>query len=240
MFLNNHRGRQLITFRRVAEFLVPLLVAANLVTGIPGVAQSSAMASTRHVQFITVEAATSRSTTAIVRTWSWSGRRYVTVFPATLAKVGVHGVGPTREGWGRTPTGVFTLTRSFGNQPNDGTHLPYFRAGLDDWWDENPASPAYNRHVRSVVSPGGDSENLYDAGAAYSHAVVINYNMDPVVKGAGSGFFLHVATGHPTAGCVAINARVLTEIMRWLRLDEHPAISIAVGSRALEPVMGTS
>jgi L,D-peptidoglycan transpeptidase YkuD (ErfK/YbiS/YcfS/YnhG family) len=110
--------------------------------------------------------------------------------------------------------------------------LPYFLAGRDDWWDENPASPAYNRHVRSPASPGGDSENLWGAGAVYAHAVVINYNTDPVVQGAGSGFFLHVSSGYPTAGCVAINLRVLNEIMRWLAPDEHPVISIGVGSSA--------
>lgn len=178
---------------------------------------------------ITVEALDAGSTVAVLRTWNWSGSRYVAHFAATIANVGVHGVGPTREGRGRTPVGVFTLTQAFGNEATDGTRLPYFRAGRDDWWDENPASASYNRLVASAGSPGGDSENLYDAGVSYSHAVVINYNTDPVVKGAGSGFFLHVSTGYPTAGCVAINARVLNEIMRWLTPVDHPEISIGVG-----------
>jgi L,D-peptidoglycan transpeptidase YkuD (ErfK/YbiS/YcfS/YnhG family) len=190
----------------------------------------------RFRQVITVEAASSRSTVAVVRTWTWTGKTFAPVFAATVANVGYHGVGPTREGLERTPVGVYTLTQAFGNQPNDGTRLPYFLAGPDDWWDENPASPAYNRHVRDAVSPGGDSENLYDAGEAYSHAVVINYNTGPVVRGAGSGFFLHVSMGGPTAGCVAINARALTEIMRWLRPAQHPVISIGVGPVALRPL----
>ena len=188
-----------------------------------------AATSPRARQVITVEAATASSTVAVLRTWDWSGTRYVADFAATIANVGVHGVGRTREGLGRTPVGVFTLTQAFGNQPSNGTRLPYFRAGLDDWWDENPASADYNRHVRSAYSPGGDSENLYDAGIAYSHAVVIDYNTDPVVKGAGSGIFLHVSTGYPTAGCIAINSRVLNEIMRWLDPPDHPVMSIGVG-----------
>ena len=47
------------------------------------------------------------------------------VFPPVVANVGVNGVRPTREGLGRTPVGVFTLTEAFGNQPNNGTRLPY-------------------------------------------------------------------------------------------------------------------
>ena len=180
-------------------------------------------------QVITVEAASPSSTVALVRTWVWAGNRYLAKFPPTIANVGVHGVGPTREGLGRTPVGVFTMTWAFGNVATDGTRLPYFRTGPDDWWDENPASAEYNRLVVSPYSPGGDSENLYDAGVAYSHAVVINYNSNPVVKGAGSGFFLHVSTGFPTAGCVALNARALNQIMRWLVPVDHPVISIAVG-----------
>jgi L,D-peptidoglycan transpeptidase YkuD (ErfK/YbiS/YcfS/YnhG family) len=206
------------------------------VCAVVGVAVASgahvAAATARARQVITVEAANPGSTVAVLRTWNWSGTRYVADFPPTIANVGIHGVGHTHEGLGRTPVGVFTLTQAFGNQASNGTRLPYFRAGPDDWWDENPASADYNRHVHSVYSPGGDSENLFDAGVAYSHAVVINYNTDPVVKGAGSGFFLHVSTGYPTAGCVAVNARVLNEIMRWLNPSDHPVISIAVGPQA--------
>jgi L,D-peptidoglycan transpeptidase YkuD (ErfK/YbiS/YcfS/YnhG family) len=190
-------------------------------------------------QVITVEAATARSQTAVLRTWMRTASgRYVQVFPADVAFVGVNGVRATREGLGRTPVGVFTLTRAFGNQPDNGTRLPYTYVGPRDWWDENPASPQYNQLVVSTVSPGGNSENLYDAGEAYAHAVVINYNVNPVVKGAGSGFFLHVSFGAPTEGCVAIPLGDLNRVMRWLNPSAHPVISIGVGDAALSIVRG--
>lgn len=184
-------------------------------------------------QVITVQAASSRSTVAVLRTWQRQGDgHYVQVFSPVLAHVGVNGVRPTREGLGRTPVGLFTLTRAFGSQPNNGTRLPYVHVGPDDWWDENPASPDYNEMVRRTGSPGGDSENLLAAGVAYEHAVVINYNTDPVVKGAGSGFFLHVSIGEPTEGCVAIPYAALNQVMRWLNPAEDPVISIGVGAVA--------
>lgn len=188
-------------------------------------------------QVITVEASTPLSQTAVVRTWRLaSDGRYLQVFAPIVAWVGMNGVRPTHEGLGRTPVGVFTLTQAFGNQPNNGTRLPYVHVGPDDWWDENPASAHYNRLVVSALSPGGNSENLYVAGVAYAHAVVINYNTNPVVKGAGSGFFLHVSFGSPTDGCVAIPEEDLDVIMRWLNPTLHPVISINVGEKALGPV----
>jgi L,D-peptidoglycan transpeptidase YkuD (ErfK/YbiS/YcfS/YnhG family) len=198
---------------------------------------NASSASTSTQQIITVEATHARAQTAVVRTWQLSGTgTWSQVGRAVVAFVGVHGVGPTREGLGRTPNGVFSLTQAFGNEANDGTRLAYFRAGPDDWWDENPSTPQYNHHVHSATSPGGNSENLYYSGFAYSHAVVINYNTNPVVKGAGSGFFLHVSMGVPTEGCVAVATTELTWIMRWLNPALHPEISIGVGAVALAPV----
>lgn len=197
----------------------------------------AASAAPAPAQVITVEASSSHAVLAVLRTWRLlADGRYVQEFPAVVADVGVHGVGPTHEGLGRTPVGVFTLTRAFGNEPNPGTRLPYTLVGPDDWWDENPTSAHYNELVRSARSPGGDSENLYDAGHAYAHAVVINYNTDPVIKGAGSGFFLHVSFDAPTEGCVAIPDANLVQVMRWLNPADHPVISIGVGARALAVV----
>jgi L,D-peptidoglycan transpeptidase YkuD (ErfK/YbiS/YcfS/YnhG family) len=57
--------------------------------------------------------------------------------------------------------------------------------------------------------------------------------MNPVVKGAGSGFFLHVSFGAPTEGCVALPENELSRVMRWLLPADHPVISIGVGTAPL-------
>jgi L,D-peptidoglycan transpeptidase YkuD (ErfK/YbiS/YcfS/YnhG family) len=224
---------------RCHAWLRAVLVASVVLAPVAWSTMSEGAASPGQV--ITVEASSPLSERAVVRTWRLArDGRYVQVFPPILAWVGVNGVRPTHEGLGRTPVGVFTLTEAFGNRANNGTRLPYVRVGPDDWWDENPASAHYNRLVVSSVSPGGDSENLYYAGLAYAHAVVINYNMSPVVKGAGSGFFLHVSFGSATEGCVAIPEDHLDQIMRWLNPALHPVISINVGATALKAVQSVT
>jgi L,D-peptidoglycan transpeptidase YkuD (ErfK/YbiS/YcfS/YnhG family) len=218
----------------IAGKLKFILVTSVLLGPWLGFAAPAAPATRLPGQVVTVQAATPQSHVAVLRRWQLeSDGQYKQVGGPFIGFVGVHGVGATREGRQRTPDGVFTLTQAFGNEPNNGTTLPYFRAAPNDWWDEDPNSAHYNRLVVSRYSPGENSENLYYSGYVYAHAVVINYNTNPVVKGAGSGFFLHVSDGVPTQGCVAIAASQLNVVMRWLKPSMDPVISIGVGTQAL-------
>jgi L,D-peptidoglycan transpeptidase YkuD (ErfK/YbiS/YcfS/YnhG family) len=184
-------------------------------------------------QILTVRVATPTATTAQVELWQLTASRsYLRIWGPAPGWVGELGVGTTRDSVPRTPAGMFGLTQAFGNQPNNGTNLPYFQADSLDWWNGEAGSPAYNTHVRQAVSPGPNSENLYYTGAAYAHAVVINYNMNPAVPGAGAAFFLHVSNGQPTAGCVSLISAHLDQVMRRLDPARHPMISIGVGNQA--------
>jgi L,D-peptidoglycan transpeptidase YkuD (ErfK/YbiS/YcfS/YnhG family) len=184
-------------------------------------------------QIVTVQVAAAASTTGRLDLWQLStfgGYRHM--WGPVPAFVGELGVGKTADSIPRTPAGTFGLTQAFGSAANNGTRLPYFQTGPSDWWNGERNSPAYNTHVRQASSPGPNSENLYYAGPVYAHAVVINYNMAPVVPGAGSAFFLHVTNGQPTAGCVAVASSHLDTIMRWLNPAMKPVISIGVGGNA--------
>lgn len=176
-------------------------------------------------QVITVVAPSPTSTSATVTAWARWGRRWKAIVGPVSAKVGADGIGSASEYVSRTPAGTYRLTQAFGRQPDPGTRLPYFRSTVRDWWDENPASPTYNTHVRQWASPGGHSENLYRAGPVYDYVVNIDYNTARV-PGAGSGIFLHITNGSPTAGCVAIGRNALVRIMRWLRPAAAPVIVI--------------
>lgn len=193
----------------------------------------AAAATTIHYQVVTVRSNSASATTAQLDLWQLKPTGgYAHVAGPIGGYVGELGMGTAHEGIARTPVGVFGLTQAFGNQPNNGTRLPYFQAGPADWWDGESGTPAYNTHVHQDPAPGPASENLYYAGGVYAHAVVIDYNRFPVVAGAGSAFFLHVTNNQPTAGCVAISAYALNVVMRWLDPALHPVISIGVGAQA--------
>ena len=183
---------------------------------------------------ITVVAPSTGSTTATLQAWSLaSGGGWLRYGGAVLAHVGSQGLTTApSESRSATPIGSFGLTQAFGSQADPGTPLPYFRTDGADWWVSDVNSPLYNQHARcwpgSCSFNTAVSENLYQAGYVYSHAVVIDYNRFPARAGAGSAFFLHVTDGGPTAGCVSIPAANLVSLMRWLSPNAHPRILIGV------------
>lgn len=149
------------------------------------------------------------------------------VFGPTKAFLGELGMGEPKDNVYRTPEGTFGLDQAFGRLPNPGTKMPYFKTDTKDWWDSNMSSPTYNTHVRQAQSPGGDSENLYNAGAAYDYAVNIASNPQRI-PGKASAIFLHASTGEPTMGCVSIDRDVLRNILVWLNPAKNPKITIGV------------
>ena len=183
-------------------------------------------------QLVTVDAASAHSTTATVRVYGRDGGCWRLVAGPWPARVGRNGLSAHhREGDGTTPLGTFRIgSVAYGVAADPGTHLAYHVLVCGDWWDEDPASPTYNRfrHVRCGASPPfhGGSEALWLETGAYAHFAVIEYNASPAVPGRGSAIFIHVDVGRPTNGCVSLSARDLVELLRLLRPADAPAVSI--------------
>jgi L,D-peptidoglycan transpeptidase YkuD (ErfK/YbiS/YcfS/YnhG family) len=187
-------------------------------------------------QLITVEAASTKTTYATLRTWRRSGGCWVAAGGPYAARVGHNGIRKNRrEGDGTTPVGTFRIGRvMYGNDPNPGVKFRYQRLRCGDWWNEDPSSPTYNTLQRlrcgqqppfRVTGPG-----MWQERTAYSHLAVVEFNMRPVVAGRGSGIFLHAQTGGPTNGCISLRRADLVRVLRWLSPQAGPRI--AIGTRA--------
>ena len=183
-------------------------------------------------QLITVVAPSARSTYASARTWKRIEGCWSSAGGPYTARVGKKGIRANkREGDGATPAGTFAIAPTmYGNSPNPGVSSRYVRLRCGDWWVEDPRSPAYNSFQRvgcgrappfKVVSP-----DLSESPGAYAHLAVVEYNMHPVVRGRGSGIFLHVQIGKPTSGCISLHRAALIQVLRWLRPSAHPEIAI--------------
>lgn len=136
------------------------------------------------------------------------------------AACGRSGVGAEkREGDGASPAGTFPLVRAFYRPDRIAaprTSLPLTALSPGHGWVDDPADPAYNRLV-TLPYPAGH-EALWRQDAIYDVLVVIGYNIDPIVPGAGSAIFLHVARPDysPTAGCIAIARPALVSLLGLL------------------------
>jgi L,D-peptidoglycan transpeptidase YkuD (ErfK/YbiS/YcfS/YnhG family) len=183
-------------------------------------------------QVVTVVADSASATTAVLTAWQRTETGWTRAYGPVSAFVGKDGIGQASESTSHTPAGVWTLTEAFGIQATNGTRLPYRQVTTADWWVSDVKSPYYNTHFSCVpgTCPFNEAagEDLGKAGPVYDHAVVLDYNRSPAVPGAGSAFFLHVANGKPTAGCVSIPGADLDAVMRWLDPARHPVIDISV------------
>ncbi|WP_458119110.1 L,D-transpeptidase family protein [Paenibacillus sp. Z6-24] len=148
---------------------------------------------------------------------------------------GKNGLGKTKEGDGKTPIGTYTLGTAFGSSmmPPAGLKTDYRTADADDYWVDMPQSPDYN----SWVAYEGDPANRWTSferlnHPLYKHAMVINYNNNPVIRGRGSAIFMHIWRGanKPTEGCIAMSESNLLRVLTSIDPDKSPRIRIAVGN----------
>jgi L,D-peptidoglycan transpeptidase YkuD (ErfK/YbiS/YcfS/YnhG family) len=132
--------------------------------------------------------------------------------------IGRGGIGDKRgEGDGITPVGRWPLRRVLyraDRLDKVETTLNCAAIGADDGWCDDPADPAYNRPIR-LPYPASHEKMSRDDGL-YDVVVVLGHNDDPVVPGAGSAIFLHVARDDygPTEGCVALALGNLLTVLK--------------------------
>ncbi len=177
-------------------------------------------------QVIVVHTPGYSGTRATLETFSKVNGVWRAQFPAMPARIGRNGFADTRtEGDGTTPTGMYSFSDTmYGINPNPGVRYAYHRLVADDWWNENPDSPGYNTFQHTPVSPGGPSEALWKETVAYRYFAVIRYNIPVTGYARGSGVFLHVGTGGPTAGCVSLSQPDLLRVLNWLDPAKSPQI----------------
>ena len=111
------------------------------------------------------------------------------------------------EGDGMSPLGAWPIRRLL-YRPGKGppaTSLPATVIDPLDGWCDDAGDVAYNRPV--TLPYPASAEHLWREDGVYDLIVVLGHNDDPVVNGAGSAIFLHLARdGYaPTEGCVALS-----------------------------------
>jgi D-alanyl-D-alanine dipeptidase len=154
---------------------------------------------------------------------------------------GLHGAVPIsgkdsypvkKEGDGRSPAGIYGLSSAFGYAPRGragNLKLPYTQAVKTLECVDDPQSTQYNKVIdrNSVNNPDWkSSEQMLRDDDLYRLGVIVDYNTNGQA-GCGSCIFLHIweGPGKGTAGCTAMAADRMEEVLRWLDAEKRPAIA---------------
>ena len=80
-------------------------------------------------------------------------------------------------------------------------------------WCDDPNSENYNKLIN--LPSKYSHEKLFKKNNIYNVIVVLNYNMQPVIKNKGSSIFIHIAKKNyrPTQGCIALKKNDLLKLL---------------------------
>ena len=186
------------------------------------------------------------SSCAELQLWEREGKKWRPAskpWPARIGKEGlawgrgVHpppppaGVPMKEEGDWRSPAGVFELGDAYGHadSPPAGAAWAYHPFTEKDLWIEDPASEYYNMRMSLDHLPETEWEKkqqMRRRDPAHRLKIFIRHNAIPnILPGAGSSIFFHIWRlngDKPTAGCTAMSAKKLREMLRWLKPESRP------------------
>jgi L,D-peptidoglycan transpeptidase YkuD (ErfK/YbiS/YcfS/YnhG family) len=132
------------------------------------------------------------------------------------------------EGDGITPIGSWPVREIFYRADRiakPDVQLPLRTIAPDDGWCDAPDDVNYNRLVKLPYA--ASAESMWRDDHLYDLVAVLGFNDDPVVAGAGSAIFLHVAKpGYAnTHGCVALHADDALAALAQLRPGDKVIIA---------------
>jgi len=83
-------------------------------------------------------------------------------------------------------------------------------------WCDDPNSKHYNKLIK--LPSTFNYEKLYRKENVYDIILVLNYNMNPIIKHKGSAIFIHVARNNykKTEGCVALKKTHFLKVLKEL------------------------
>ena len=80
-------------------------------------------------------------------------------------------------------------------------------------WCDDPRSKAYNKIIK--LPSNFSYEKLYRKNNIYDIILVLNYNMNPIIKNKGSAIFIHISKKNykKTEGCIGLKKTHLLKIL---------------------------
>ena len=139
-------------------------------------------------------------------------------FRCALGKAGIKK--KEKEGDNITPKGTFKITKIYYRPDkikNITSLVKKIKIKKNMGWCDDPSSNLYNKQVK--LPNKFSHEKLYRKDNLYDLILVLNYNINPIIKNKGSAIFIHVAKSSykKTKGCIALKKRHLIELISKIK-----------------------
>ena len=136
-----------------------------------------------------------------------------------------------------TPKGLYSIGEAFYQDNKPQTGLSSFEITDDTYWVDDPDSDYYNQMVNSTEG-WNSAEHMIEI-PYYKYGFVINYNVDPALKGKGSAIFFHCKE-EETHGCVAAPEYNVLRYLKKLDASKSPYILIIWATKEIHLCAATT
>jgi L,D-peptidoglycan transpeptidase YkuD (ErfK/YbiS/YcfS/YnhG family) len=135
-------------------------------------------------------------------------------FRCALGKAGIGK--KKKEGDNITPKGLYKIVKIYYRKDRIkkvSSKFKLIKITKNIGWCDDPNSEKYNQIINLPTKYS--YEKLYRKDNVYDLILVLNYNMDPVIKKKGSAIFIHVAKKNyqSTQGCIALKKNNLMKLI---------------------------
>ena len=147
-------------------------------------------------------------------------------FKCALGKSGIRK--KRTEGDNITPKGTFKIIKIYYRKDkitkiNSAFKLIEIKKNMG--WCDDPESKKYNQLIN--LPSKYRHEKLFRNDRIYDLILVLDYNMNPIIKNKGSAIFIHIEKNNycKTKGCIALKREDLIEIISKIKRDTKVIIN---------------
>ena len=136
-------------------------------------------------------------------------------FKCALGKAGIRK--KKKEGDNITPKGIYKIIKIYYRDDRIkkiSSKFKLIKIRKNMGWCDDPKSKKYNQLIK--LPNRYSHEKFFKKDNSYDLIVILNYNINPIIKNKGSAIFIHIAKKKykSTAGCIALKKDDLLKLIK--------------------------
>ena len=136
-------------------------------------------------------------------------------FKCALGKAGIRK--KKKEGDNITPKGIYKIIKIYYRDDRIkkiSSKFKLIKITKNMGWCDDPKSKKYNQLIK--LPTRYSHEKFFKNDNSYDLIIILNYNINPIIKNKGSAIFIHIAKKKykSTAGCIALKKNDLLKLIK--------------------------